>query len=479
MARVLLVDDSDITRAVVARILQRAGHETVLATDGAQGALMAIQSRPDIVVSDLEMPMLDGCQLARLLKSDPATRHLPVVILTSHQEARSRYWSLTTGVDAYVIKDSDPQDLLATVSRLLNGSGAVTIQPVADHAEDPMGVLVRVVKALDASLLEATLSNAVLADAGSADSLEHAVRAVLGTLTQVVDADALAVAFADKGDITCFASLPRQLAPPAGWQLASALADGLGPHRDEDLTLNLLGSEVADGGVLSLDALVTLPLPSREASAILGIVPRSPRDYTRLTAPLLEKVVPQVALALDNARLADRLREMSARDGLTRLLNHRTIFERLGEEVDRASRYGGSLSVALADIDHFKRVNDDHGHTVGDTVLRVVAAALRSNLRTCDALGRYGGEEFLAVLPSTDLAGAVRVAERMRRLLVRTRVPGAGSTGKIRVTASFGVAALCDLPVGSRVEQLVDLADRRLYAAKHRGRNRVVADDGE
>jgi two-component system, cell cycle response regulator len=477
MARVLLVDDSDITRAVVARILQRAGHETVLASDGAQGALMAIQNRPDIVVSDLEMPMLDGCQLARMLKSDPATRHLPVVILTSHQEARSRYWSLKTGVDAYVIKESDPEELIATVNRLLNGSGPVTIEPIADHPEDPMGVLVRVVKALDASLLEATLSNAILADAGGAESLEHAVRAVLGTLAQVVDAEALGVAFADKCEVTCLASLPRPLAPPAGWLLASALADRLGPHRDEDVTLTLLGSEVADGSALSLDALVALPLPSREASAILGIVPRSPRDYARLTAPLVEKVVPHVALALDNARLADRLREMSARDGLTRLLNHRTIFERLGEEVDRAARYGGSLAVALADIDHFKRVNDAHGHTVGDTVLRVVAAALRTNLRTCDALGRYGGEEFLAVLPSTDVAGAVRVAERMRRLLSRARVPGGGSIGRIRVTASFGVACLGELPVGSRVEQLIDLADRRLYLAKHRGRNRVVADD--
>ena len=478
MARVLLVDDSDITRAVIARILQRAGHETVFASDGAQGALMAVSSRPDIVVSDLEMPMLDGCQLARLLKSDPATRHLPIVILTSHQEVRSRYWSLTTGVDAYVIKESNPEELIATVERLLNGRGAVAIESVAERPGDPMEVLVRVVKALDANLLEATLSNAILADATSAESFECAVRTVLATLAQVVDADALAVAFADKGDVTCFASLPRPLAPPAGWLLASAIADRLGPHRDEDLTLTLFGSEAADGGALVLDALVTLPLPSRGASAILGIVPRSPRDYARLSAPLLEKVVPQVALAVDNARLAERLREMSARDGLTRLLNHRTIFERLGEEVDRAARYGSALGIALADIDHFKRINDAHGHPVGDAALRVVAAALRTNLRTCDALGRYGGEEFLAVLPNTDLAGSVRVAERMRRLLGRARMPGGGALGRIRMTASFGVACLGELPVGSRVEQLVDLADRRLYAAKHRGRNRVVADDG-
>lgn len=476
MARVLLVDDSDITRAVVARILQRAGHETTLASDGAEGALLAMQTRPDIVVSDLEMPMLDGCQLARLLKSDPATHALPVVILTSHQEARSRYWSLTTGVDAYVIKDSDPEELLATVDQLLNGSGPVALEPAADRPDDPLDVLVRVVKALDASLLEATLSNTMLRDAGGADSLEGAVRAVVSTLGQVVDAEAIAVAFADKSEVACFAALPRPLAPPAGWLLAAALADRLGPHRDEDLTLTLFGSEDADGGVLSLNALVTYPLPSREAAAILGIVPRNPRDYGRITAPLLDKVVPHLALALDNARLADRLREMSCRDGLTRLLNHRAIYERLAEEADRAARYGEMLAIVLADIDRFKRVNDSHGHSVGDTVLRVVAGALRSNLRACDALGRYGGEEFLAILPSTDLAGAVRVADRMRRLLARTRVPGGGTVGKIRVTASFGVACLAELPEGGRVEQLVDLADHRLYAAKHRGRNRVVAD---
>jgi len=173
---------------------------------------------------------------------------------------------------------------------------------------------------------------------------------------------------------------------------------------------------------------------------------------------------------LDNARLSQRLHEMSTRDGLTRQLNHRAIYDRLTEELERARRYRYSLSVILCDMDHFKEVNDTYGHLAGDAVLREGAAVLRTSLRAGDLLGRYGGEEFLAVLPQVDLEAAGAAAERLRLALegLPVLLP---SGAEARITASFGVASLAELGASATSDLLVSLADRRLYEAKAAGRN--------
>ena len=123
--RVLVVDDSEVTRAILARTLRGAGFEVLEARDGAEGAMTALRERPAVVVTDLEMPTMDGFPLLRLLKADPASAHIPVLILTSHGEAASRYWGLRTGADAYLTKDYRRSELVATVTRLVEAADAV------------------------------------------------------------------------------------------------------------------------------------------------------------------------------------------------------------------------------------------------------------------------------------------------------------------------------------------------------------------
>ena len=163
-----------------------------------------------------------------------------------------------------------------------------------------------------------------------------------------------------------------------------------------------------------------------------------------------------------------RIEELSRRDPLTGLTNRRWLDEVLLLEVERARRYGAPLSVVMVDLDHFKAVNDSHGHTVGDQVLRGAAEALSGAARITDVVGRYGGEEFLLVLPNTELDEAVRMAERLR-LAVRAMPV---SFRDEPVTGSFGVAAWApdDSAAG-----LVERADEALYEAKRGGRDRVAA----
>ncbi len=228
------------------------------------------------------------------------------------------------------------------------------------------------------------------------------------------------------------------------------------------------------GGVaVELERAVWLTLPVRDATGVLAFLPRDPHEFAAApTGALVEALTGHLALVLDNARLSQRLHELSTLDGLTRQLNHRVIYDRLTEELDRARRYKYPLSVVLCDFDHFKEINDTHGHLAGDAVLREGAAVLRKCLRSTDLLGRYGGEEFLAVLPQVDLGSARMAAERLRVGLEKNPVRLAGGI-EVRVTASFGVADRDELAGAPSGDLLVSLADRRLYDAKAAGRNRV------
>jgi diguanylate cyclase (GGDEF)-like protein len=173
-----------------------------------------------------------------------------------------------------------------------------------------------------------------------------------------------------------------------------------------------------------------------------------------------------------------RIRDMAITDELTGLRNRRHIMQRLGEETSRSRRTGRLLSVLIFDVDHFKRVNDQHGHDAGDAVLRSVAAMAVRAVRTTDLVARYGGEEFLVLLPETDSAGAAVIAERIRSWIETMRVDVAGAP--LAVTASFGAACLDPSVAGSGdVETLVKRADAALYRAKAAGRNRIVWAPGD
>jgi diguanylate cyclase (GGDEF)-like protein len=165
------------------------------------------------------------------------------------------------------------------------------------------------------------------------------------------------------------------------------------------------------------------------------------------------------------------LREQATRDALTKVWNRRTILEILEREIDRAQREISPLSLAMGDLDHFKQINDTFGHLAGDAVLREAVRRMRGSIRSYDSLGRFGGEEFLLVLPGCEESDAVRLAERMRLEIARRPVEWQGQA--IPVTASFGVTSL---PLSSRstVETLLKAADSALYQAKQAGRNRVA-----
>lgn len=172
--------------------------------------------------------------------------------------------------------------------------------------------------------------------------------------------------------------------------------------------------------------------------------------------------------------LNQQLWKLSHTDELTGYFNRRHIVSRMEEEISRGLRYEMSLSIVLADIDHFKRINDTFGHLAGDRALQTIADLFRSKLRESDLIGRFGGEEFLLILPHTDLAGAEAFCHRLRDHVEKH--PLQLGDESITMTASFGVSCLS--PEIDTSHKLLRIADRNLYRAKYLGRNRVIADIG-
>jgi diguanylate cyclase (GGDEF)-like protein len=220
------------------------------------------------------------------------------------------------------------------------------------------------------------------------------------------------------------------------------------------------------------ESLLVLPLMTAdEAIGTFTLVSRNPRRFRKDVREMLRIIANQVAVSIQNALMYRKMETMATTDGLTGLTNHRTFQERFGNLVERADRHGHRAAVLLCDVDHFKSVNDNYGHPVGDEVLRQVAAVLRAAVRKIDIPARYGGEEFAVVLEETDLEGAVMLANRIRKDVGALMLES--DKGTFQITMSVGVAAF---PDDSRDRaELIERADMALYHAKETGRNRVVS----
>ncbi len=296
--KILVVDDEADATRLFYEVFTRKGYEVIEAPDGQTGLRLAQEKNPDVILLDIDLPDINGFEVCRLLKTDPATANIPIIFVSAHfMDENSKVKALSIGGNDFITKPYSIPELAARV-----------------------GVMVRIRKAEDA------------------------------------------------------------------------------------------------------------------------------------------------------------LRLQSVTDSLTGLYNRRFMFERFEEELSRAKRHGMSMACVVIDLDHFKKVNDEYGHLAGDTVLRNVSELLLQHARMEDFPCRYGGEEFLLILPQTNTAGALTLAERIRESLEKKAIRT--DEGLIHITMSAGIAAYPENG-GETSDDLLHLADTALYQAKERGRNLVVISESE
>lgn len=249
----------------------------------------------------------------------------------------------------------------------------------------------------------------------------------------------------------------------AGWVMANQI-----PRRIDDLATSdvVIGGEGTEG----IRSWLGVPLMMYGGcEGVIAVQSTRPAMFRDDHQRLLESLGLQIAAALQNAHLY----ELAMVDGLTGLFMRRYFDARIEEEIERSKRYGTPFAVVMMDVDDFKKLNDEHGHLMGDRVLRAIANTVKSQLRGVDTAARYGGEEIALILPRSDMVAAYNVGERIRAAVAELRVTtDTEPPGVLSVTVSLGIAAYPETKAADG-EDLIRRADRALYRAKKTGKNRV------
>lgn len=461
--RILVVDDSAVVRRTVHRHLAGRGYVVQTAASGEEAFDVCLREPFDLLVSDVTMGTLSGMQLCRLLRSDPATAAMPIILLTAAGDPRSRFWGRHAGADEYLAKEAMAEQLLPAVERLLatrprtrlDASGRSKVKP------DPTR---RLSEVLEQHLFEAVIVAEVRDLINHLDDRHTFAREVIRLTAEIVRYGYLVLRL-DGPEGTSCAVHARETWPGSPEEQDFA---ALGISREEAETADLVvdGPTCSPGGQFEPGERVVFPIEARnermgEIVAFGGRRHIAPDDRHTMTALAVE-----LGVVVHSLFLVEETRRLARTDGLTGLANRRTAGERLEHEVKVAARASASLCVALCDVDDFKNFNDRFGHHAGDEVLRQVADRLAASVRAVDLVGRWGGEEFVVGLPGASEERGLRVAERLRAAVAAIE----GAEGRPPVTISVGLATLRE---GESLHSVLERADRALYQAKERGRNRV------
>lgn len=452
--RILLIDPSDARREVLGRRLRAQGYLVDETGDAAAGAHMALSAPPAAVIADLWMPGISGVQLCRLLGSEPATADVSVVLCVERDEPRSRFWADRAGAAACVLKGRTGELVraLAKAVEKKQGDDGFFVQLSGGSVD----VRDRLARHLDKALFDSVIASELRSLARAAN-FERLFDLLAQLLSQIARYRWLALETPERLAIHHHPSLRDVAEREARGVLGSDASTQILVVEDED----------AAADALDLEPIVRTVLFAGLPVARLALSPCV--DETEDVAMLATVVARELGGAIKIASLVEESQKLAATDTLTGLMNRRAFSSAMRTELSRCMRHGYPLAVALLDVDHFKRVNDTHGHTAGDRVLCAIGKLLRSHLRDSDLASRWGGEEFVMAFTSTDLEGARVAAERLREAIEAIAV--ADDAGqRIPVTASIGLAAWSD---GEPLEGLVTRADHAMYASKASGRNRV------
>jgi two-component system cell cycle response regulator len=448
--RVLIAEDSTVARKLLERNLQQLGYEVVATEDGAQAWAAYQQAPTPIVITDWEMPQMNGVELCRAIRQHPTEQYTYLMMLTARGQKEDKLEALDAGADAFLSKPLDIAELQAN----LRVAGRIL------QAEADLQAQKRQLQDLNEELVS---QNEQLQQ--SYRLVEYANR----RFSELFENVPIACFTVDiEGSIREWNLAAQQLYGYTKEEVlhqpfyAKAFRGANASHIHDILQRVMQGSIVTGIESEDYDSEGNLHYVIRSVFPI-----RNPNREVVGAIVSAVDVTYRVEYENQLKALNQKLQSLAVTDGLTGLHNHRAFQDYLEEQFQVAMRNKQPLAVILMDVDHFKQYNDTYGHQAGDEVLRQVAQILQANVREGDFVARYGGEEFVIVLPRTDLESAVAVAERLREAVQ-------SAEWRLRpVTGSFGVA--CIRPDMETRQELIEAADQALYQAKKNGRNRVEA----
>ncbi|MFN4206836.1 MAG: PleD family two-component system response regulator [Agrobacterium albertimagni] len=452
-ARILVVDDIPANVKLLEARLMAEYFDVLTASNGRDALDICDRTQVDVILLDIMMPEMDGFEVCERLKSNPRTAHIPVVMVTALDQPSDRVRGLQAGADDFLTKPVNDLQLISRVKSL------VRLKTLTDELrirhdttrEAGIGDILR----LQEGRLEEQ-AQVLLVDSRGA-SQERIIKALkpIAEVSAMSDPQAAVFEAAEN---------------PFDLVIVNSNLEDYDPLR--------LCSQIR-----SLERTRFIPIllitEQGDEQMIIRALDLGVNDY--IVRPLdpnemIARTLTQVRRKRYNDRLRNSVRqtiELAVTDGLTGLHNRRYLDTHLRTLFARAKVRGRPLTLCITDIDRFKQVNDVYGHDAGDEVLKEFAGRIRSTVRGADLACRFGGEEFVVVMPDTPAEVAATVAERLRGMIEARPFQLRSGESPLMLTASMGIATIG--PGVETPEQLLKQADRALYEAKNSGRNRVVA----
>ena len=455
--KIMIVDDNRVNIKLLEAMLAADRFRITRAYSGQEALTRAAEDAPDLILLDVMMPDLDGYDVARRLKQDPRTADIPVILVTALDGSENRASGFEAGAEEFITKPVNAVELLARVNSLLRLKqyrNALTRQSESEQAFDDLESFV---KTPGETAPDHPMILLVEDDPAAAELVKSYLQDESYRL-EIVGNGTDALAFAQTVPIDA-AILDILLPDINGFDICCRIKAS---EKNKDVPvimmtcLNDIESRVK-GIEMGCDAFLVKPIFRRE-------------------------LIARVRALIDKKKQVDALRSSystslssAALDWLTGLFNRRYADWHLGLEIKRSIRHGHSVGLIMIDIDDFKKHNDLFGHEAGDKILKDTAFIVKNMIREIDLAARFGGDEFLVILPYTDSPGAIQVAQRIQRAVMEHKFPLAINGASAKLSLSMGIV-LCPAD-GSNKETLIRQADSLLYLAKRQGKGRLCIDE--
>lgn len=478
---ILAVDDVHANLHLLTEILTQHGHTVRPVPDGRLAVASAKAAPPDLILLDIMMPGLSGYEVCEQLKADEHTRDIPIIFISALNQVLDKVKAFSIGGVDYVTKPFHPEEVLARVNahlalrHLQKQLQAQNIQLQQEIFERK-----RAQEALQQRNWELTLLNEMYTLLQGCHAEPDTYRVLRNTCERLFPSDG--------GCLYMFHENPTDLELIDHWNMPSTPQACISPtylYQQEQYAKMYQIATPTHPLYLYLDAFVDNggPYPIRDTSGqILGILllysqppisAASDEEYMYLIETkhlLVSRMIEQYALSLVNLRLRETLKHEAIRDPLTGLFNRRYMEESFRQEIRRAKRNGSHVGLIMLDVDHFKQFNDTHGHETGDLVLQTLAKLLQEHIRGGDVACRYGGEEFLLILPDASLTTSEHRAQELLEKVRELRIEH--QRLHLSITISLGVSTFPEH--GAEIQELVNAADMAMYQAKKHGRNQAA-----
>ncbi|HSA07159.1 MAG TPA: diguanylate cyclase [Candidatus Gastranaerophilales bacterium] len=483
--KILLIEDSPIQLKSIEITLSKLGHEIITSPNAIEGIEKAYQFVPDLIISDIVMPEINGYQLCRLLKNDNQMQKVPIILLTQLNEKLDSFWALKAGADCFITKSDKQEEFLEKVQNFLDKSIPMSEEErqsiINEKKSENINLQTRINNLLDQSLIESTIINEFRNLSEFIYSTKILSKELFSLAFSLIDFNVAALFFNERDDkkkknlqlsiqnCTLDDKILIDIKNDFFSEVFSDKTQEDDSYNDVEIIEMSTVEENKINNFSELQSKIILPI-SYANKVIGGIAFYNAKPHRFNHNKIIEIILKELKILMRIKWLYSETKYLAIIDGLTGLYNRRFFQQTIEREFARSKRHKTNLSIALFDVDHFKLVNDNYGHQFGDKALAEISKIIKASTRKTDYVTRYGGEEIILVLPDTTMDQALIPIERIRKKIENKNFEYKGQF--VKITVSCGLSEV-STDVHSQ-EELVLRADKSLYESKRTGRNKTT-----